>query len=79
MGIVDDNNCVEYHGDQYQELVERYGEVHWLIWCIYAGLFLIFFWPPASRAGKVKKLPARIETYQPEKKKLNKIKGELSL
>ena len=33
------------------------------------GLYLFFFfWPPASRAGKVEKLPARIETYQPEKK-----------
>ena len=30
---------------------------------------LNFFWPPASRAGKVEKLPARIETYQPKKKK----------
>ena len=29
---------------------------------------LNFFWPPASRAGKVEKLPALIETYQPEKK-----------
>ena len=28
MGIVDDNDCVEYHGDKYQELVGRYGEVH---------------------------------------------------
>ena len=27
-----------------------------------------FFRPPASRAGKVEKLPAQIETYQPEKK-----------
>ena len=36
---------------------------------------LDFFRPPASRAGKVEKLPAQIETYQPEKK----MKGELSL
>ena len=28
---------------------------------------LDFFQPPASRAGKVEKLPAQIETYQPEK------------
>ena len=39
------------------------------------GLYFNFFWPPASRAGKVEKLLARIETYQPEKK----MKGELSL
>ena len=37
MGIVDDNDCVEYHGYKYQELVGRYGEVHWLIWCIYGN------------------------------------------
>ena len=28
---------------------------------------LDFFRPPASRAGKVEKLPAQIETYQPKK------------
>ena len=49
------------------------GILHWMALVYCAAPFKIravlnFFWPPANRAGKVAKLPVRIETYQPEKK-----------